>query len=82
MRFNIYLDDELDRQMMLRAKQTGQSRHALIRQILTDWLQQPLSSSPPLPWPIEILTFTGVPDFEGFESYRAELLPPSEDPFA
>jgi hypothetical protein len=81
MHFNIYLDDELGRQMMLRAKQAGKSRHALIHQILTEWLQQP-SSSPPSPWPKEILTFTGVPDFEGFESYRAELLPPSEDPFA
>lgn len=33
-------------------------------------------------WPREVLEFTGIPDFEPFESYRAELRPPAEDPLA
>jgi hypothetical protein len=31
-------------------------------------------------WPGEVLEFTGLHDFEPFESHRDDLLPPAHDP--
>lgn len=33
-------------------------------------------------WPREVLEFTGIPDFEPFESHRTDLRLPAEDPLA
>ena len=37
-----------------------------------------VSSSSVAQWPEAILLYEGIPDFPAFESYRDELLPPSE----
>ena len=38
MNFNIYLDDETGQQLNHAAEQAGESRNALIRQAVCDWL--------------------------------------------
>lgn len=62
---------------ILRGSKAELSPEALVLQTLTQLLatqpQQPISQ-----WPEIILTFTGIPDFPAFESYRDELLPPRE----
>ena len=39
MNFNIYLDDETGQQLNKVAKKVGESRNALVRQAVSEWLQ-------------------------------------------
>ncbi len=77
MHFNIYVDDHMGQQLTLYAEQHKITRNSLIRDALDRFLQSELHI-----WPPEILEFTGISDFPAFESFRQELLPIKEDPFA
>lgn len=78
MNFNIYLDDETGQQLNQLAKQAGESRNALVRQAVSDWLNR--HGKPQ--WPDEVLAFKGMADMPLFEASRATLKPPVADPLA
>jgi hypothetical protein len=74
----VQLPDELDRLLAVRAAQLNLSPEAIVLQTLTQLLAIPQPQQPVSQWPEIVLTFTGIPDFPPFESYRDELLPPRE----
>ncbi len=76
MNFNIYLDDDTGMQLNRAVEQSGESRNALIRQALSEWLRR--HGTPQ--WPAELLSFEGLADLPPFESTRQGLNPPSDDP--
>jgi len=78
MNFNIYLDDETGQQLAQVAKQVGESRNALVRQAVSDWLNR--HGKPQ--WPDEVLAFKGMADMPPFEASRDKLKPPAADPLA
>ena len=78
MNFNIYLDDETGQQLSRAAEEAGESRNALIRQAVTEWLNR--HGKPQ--WPDEVLVFKGMADMPLFEVSRTELTPPAVDPLA
>ena len=78
MHFNIYLDDETGRSLNQLAELSGESRNALIRKAISEWIAKQARPA----WPQTILDWRGIPDFPAFESSRSELKPASEDPFA
>ena len=78
MNFNIYLDDETGQQLNRAAEQAGESRNALIRQAVNEWLKR--QGKPQ--WPDEVLAFDGIADMPPFEAGRSGLTPPAADPLA
>ena len=78
MNFNIYLDDETGLQLNNVAKKVGESRNALVRQAVGEWLKR--QGKPQ--WPADLLAFNGMPDLPEFEASRGHLQPPAEDPLA
>lgn len=78
MNFNIYLDDETGQQLNQVAKQAGESRNALVRQAVSEWLKR--HSKPQ--WPDEVMNFKGIADTPPFEAGRDSLKPPASDPLA
>jgi predicted transcriptional regulator len=78
MNFNIYLDDETGLQLNRAAKKTGESRNALVRQAVSEWLKR--RSKPQ--WPDELLAFKGMADTPQFEAGRDHLKSPAADPLA
>lgn len=78
MNFNIYIDDQLGERLTEVAKASKQSRNALIREAISAWLSVNEKSQ----WPDEVMQFQGVRDFPAFESYRDDLKPAQDDPFA
>ena len=80
MNFNLYLDDEIGRQLDQTAKRLGETRSGLIRKALREWLDKRTLGSPG--WPRLILEWQGAPDVPPFESHRDELLAPREDAFS
>lgn len=78
MHFNIYLDDETGQQLNRAVEQTGESRNALIRRALGEWLSR--QGKPQ--WPDEVLAFKGISDMPPFEANRTRLKPPLADPLA
>ena len=78
MNFNIYLDDETGEQLSHAAEQAGQTRNALIRQAVSEWLNR--HDKPQ--WPDEVLAFKGMADMPLFEASRDRLKPPPADPLA
>ena len=79
MNFNLYLDDEIGRQLDQTAKRLGETRSGLIRKALREWLDKRMLGSPG--WPRLILEWQGALDVPPFESHRVELLAPPEDAF-
>lgn len=77
MNISIYLEDALVKYLNQYAKKIGKSRNAIVREAIKEWVVQHGIKQ----WPKSILDFTGVKDIISFESYRANLLPPMEDPF-
>lgn len=77
MNLNIYLEDALANSLNQCVKETGQSRNALIREAIKEWLTHHLTKK----WPNSIMKFKGISGVEPFESHRNDLLPPDEDPF-
>ena len=78
MNFNIYLDDETGQQLNQLAKRAGESRNALVRQAVSDWLNRHGKTQ----WPDVVLAFKGIADVPLFESGRDRLKPPIDDPLA
>lgn len=78
MNFNIYLDDDTGHQLVSAAEQAGESRNALIRKAVSEWLSRHAKPQ----WPDAVLAFDGMPDMPAFESSRDNLDPPAADPLA
>jgi predicted transcriptional regulator len=78
MNFNIYLDDETGEQLNHAAEKSGESRNALIRRAVREWLKR----DGMVQWPDEVLKFKGIADMTPFESSRAKLKAPAADPLA
>lgn len=78
MNFNIYLDDRTGQQLVIAAEQTGETKNALIRQAVREWLARYNQPA----WPEEVLSFNGVMDMPPFESGRNHLDTPDVDPLA
>lgn len=78
MHFNVYIDDETGQQLNQTAKQTGETRNALIRKAVSAWLQR----QAPAQWPDTVLDFEGMPDMVPFETTRKQLKAPPADPLA
>ena len=78
MNFNIYLDDFTGRQLVMAAERTGETKNALIRKAVGEWLAR--HGQPQ--WPDEVLSFNGMAELPPFESGRAQLNPPAADPLA
>ncbi len=74
MNFNIYLEDELERELQNIVRLTGKSRNALIKEAI----QRMISEHHKSQWSQKILDFQGLEDGINFESYRNELLDPEE----
>jgi predicted transcriptional regulator len=77
MTFSIYLDEKLTSKLNDAAKRSGQTRNALIRRALAEWLGQHRMAK----WPDAIVAFKGVRNAPRFEAHRRSLKPPRE-PFA
>ena len=80
MNFNLYLDDQMTKELDQTAKKLGQTRSGLIRKALREWLDKKSLGSPG--WPPLILEWHGASATPPFEFYRDELLPPREDAFS
>lgn len=78
MHFNIYLDDATGQKLNAMAQEVGESRNALIRKAVSEWLAH--QSQPQ--WPQAVLDFTGMGDAPRFEAGRDRLRPPVDDPLA
>lgn len=78
MHFNVYIDDQTGQQLNAAAQQQGQTRNALIRAAVRDWLAR--QNQPK--WPEEVLDFQGMADMPPFEGGREQLKPPAADPLA
>ncbi|MGD1950437.1 MAG: hypothetical protein ACFB14_12430 [Leptolyngbyaceae cyanobacterium] len=74
MQITINLPPDLEKDLIRQAEQSNIPLPTLILQVLRQIAQKP--SIPK--WPDTILSYQGIPDFPAFESYREELLPPSE----
>lgn len=78
MHFNIYVDDQTGQQLAKVAEDAGESRNAIIRRALREWLARRGKPS----WPEEVMAFEGIPDMPPFESGHEHLKPPPADPLA
>jgi hypothetical protein len=78
MNFNIYLDDETGQRLNRAAQEAGESRNAVIRQAVAEWLARHTLPQ----WPDTVLDFQGLPETPTFESTRDQLKPPAVDPLA
>lgn len=58
MHFHIYLDDTTGQQLNAMAEQSGESRNALIRKTVSEWLAH--QSQPQ--WPEIVVNFQGMAD--------------------
>jgi hypothetical protein len=76
MQITISLPKDLEQNLVHQAAQLNVSLETLILQSLRQFPPPPKGNSSA--WPDAILSFTGIPDFPAFESYRNELLPPCE----
>jgi predicted transcriptional regulator len=76
MHFNIYLDDDTGKRLSDAAELASDSRNALIRRAVAEWLAR--QGRPQ--WPEEVLNFEGVADMPPFEAGRGDLKPPAADP--
>lgn len=74
MNFNIYIEDELAQKLETICQLTGKKRNSLIREALEAWLRQ----YPMEEWPNSIQKWIGDSQIIPFESYRNELVEPSE----
>ena len=78
MNFNIYLDSEMGAALKRLAKRKKITRNALIRQAVEHLLEKEAHSQE---WSEAVLQWQGDPKFLPFESHRAKLAEPAQDPF-
>ncbi|GAB4238665.1 MAG: hypothetical protein Kow0049_25490 [Stanieria sp.] len=74
MNFNVYINDELGKELENLVSKTGKSRNSLITLALKLLIKQEYQSQ----WCDEIINWNGIENSISFESYRDELVPPSE----
>jgi predicted transcriptional regulator len=79
MNFNIYLDSALGQALQRLAKRRKMTRNALIRKAVEEFVNKENHSQD---WSNAVLQWQGDPGFESFESHRARLRAPSQDPLA
>jgi len=73
MQITIDLPQDLEQELIRQASQSNIPLQILIIQALRQLTQTTASR-----WSDVVLSYKGMPDFPAFESYRDELLPPSE----
>ena len=76
MQITINLPPDLEQVLINQAAQSNVSLQSVILQTL-----RRMSQKPPMDvhqWSEAVLSYEGIPDFPAFESYREELLPPTE----
>ena len=78
MNFNIYLDSEIGAALKRLAKRRKLTRNALIRKAVEELLEKETHSQK---WSEAVLQWQGDPQFAPFESHRAKLAEPTQDPF-
>jgi len=78
MNFNIYLDSEIGAALKRLAKRRKLTRNALIRKAVEELLEKETHSRE---WSEAVLRWQGDPTFTPFESHRAQLAEPAQDPF-
>lgn len=76
MQITIDLPQDLEQNLIRQAAQSNIPLQTLIIQALRQLTQA--SGSPASQWSDTVLSFSGIPDFPTFESYREELLPPRD----
>ena len=76
--FNIYLDDVTGQQLVAAAEQSAETKNALIRKAVSEWLARHGAAQ----WPDVVLSFNGIADVPPFESGRENMRPPAADPLA
>jgi predicted transcriptional regulator len=79
MNFNIYLDTKIGAALKRLAKHRKVTRNALIREAVEELLEKETHSQK---WSEAVLQWQGDPKFVPFESHRAKLAEPTQDPFA
>jgi predicted transcriptional regulator len=75
--FNVYLDTKIGAALKRLAKRRKLTRNALIRKAVEELLEKETNSQR---WSEAVLQWQGVPEFAPFESHRAGLTEPSQDP--
>lgn len=75
MNFNVYLDDATAKRLDALARREKVARNALIRRAVDALLERGRQN-----WPDIVMQWKGDPDAVPYESYRAELLGPNDDP--
>jgi predicted transcriptional regulator len=78
MNFNIYLGSEIGAALKRLAKRRKLTRNALIRKAVEELLEKESHSQE---WSEAVLQWQGDPKLAPFESHRAKLAEPVEDPF-
>ena len=76
--FNIYLDTKIGAALKRLAKRRKLTRNALIRKAVEELLEKETHSRR---WSEAVLQWQGDPKFAPFESHRAKLAEPAQDPF-
>jgi predicted transcriptional regulator len=77
MNFNVYLDNALGAALKRLAKRRKLTRNALIRRAVEELLEKETHSQE---WSEAVLQWQGDPGFPPFESHRAKLAEPAQDP--
>jgi predicted transcriptional regulator len=75
MNVNIYVEDELGKEINQMAQLLGKSRNAIIREALKEWVIHHSRNE----WPDIVKNYAGVKDFPRFEDYRDELTDKDEE---
>lgn len=78
MNFNIYLDETTGLKLTAAAESAGETRNALIRKAVSEWLARQGKAQ----WPEEVMAFKGMADMTAFEAGRDQLEAPATDPLA
>ncbi len=78
MNFNVYLDSALGTALKRLAKRRKLTRNALIRKAVQDLLDKETHLQE---WSEAVMQWQGDPEFAPFESHRAALREPAQDPF-
>ena len=80
MNVNLYINDELAKQLDMVALTTHKKRNTLIQEAIFNLVKDHRGKT----WPESILNFKGIKDlsdWDGFEQYRKELKEPNSDIF-
>lgn len=78
MHFNVYFDDETGQRLTAAAQKEGESRNALIRKAVGQWLARQAQPQ----WPEAVMDFQGMAAMPPFEAGRDRLKRPVDDPLA